>query len=225
VLVEIPDLTLTAFYSQPFGIKELRLSSLAGSARRGGLSLGVALVDFGNDLYRDRSYYLAMARNFLPAQRLALGLSAAVRHIRITGYGDDSAILLNFGTQLRLSESLALGSAFTNLLKAGIGRQQETLPQSMCVGLAYAPTATVTLQMDVYKQSQFPGEWRVGIEVNPLSVLLLRTGVATNPDRLTFGFAVRLLKVSLQFAAFSHTDLGWTQQFAVTFMQRQSSRL
>jgi hypothetical protein len=143
-----------------------------------------------------------------------------LRHLRITNYGDDSALLFNLGTQLRLSESLTLGSAFTNVLDAAIGRQQEKLPRSVCLGLAYSPASTVTLQMDLYKQNNFSEEWRIGIEANPLSPLLLRLGVGTNPDRLATGFALRVFKFSLQFAAFSHTDLGWTEQFAVTLMSR-----
>lgn len=220
LLSDLSGLTFTAFYSHPFGIKELRLSSFSVSASKAALAIGAAVVDFGNAFYSDRRYHLAVSRNVLPKQRLALGLGAALRHLRITGYGDDSALLLNLGTRLRLSESLTLGSAINNFLNAAIGQRQEKLPRSAGLGFAYAPTATVTLQMEVYKQNNFPEEWRLGIEANPLPPLLLRTGIGTNPDRLTFGLALRLLKINLQFAAFSHTDLGWTQQFAVTFMSR-----
>ncbi|MDZ7292543.1 MAG: hypothetical protein ONB44_20790 [candidate division KSB1 bacterium] len=218
LLASVPGVTFTAFYSHPFGLKELRLGSFSSSANWRLLALGAAVVDFGNDLYRERRYHIAIARHFLPKQTLALGLSSALRHLRISGYGDDSAILFNLGTRLHLSEALTLGSAFTNVLDASIGRQKERLPRSVCFGFAYSPAASVTLQMDLYKQSNFPEEGRIGIEASPVSALLLRTGVATNPDRLTFGFALRLLKLSLQFAAFSHTDLGWTQQFAMTFI-------
>jgi hypothetical protein len=220
LLTDLPGLTFTAFYSNPFGLKELRLSSFSASANLASLAFGAAVVDFGNVLYRDRWYHLAISRNVLPKQRLALGLSGALRHLSIAGYGDDSAMLLNLGMRLRLSESLAFGSAFTNLLNAAIGRQQEKMPRSVCLGFAYSPAATVTLQTEVYKQNNFPEEWRLGIEANPFPPLLLRTGIGTNPDRLTFGLALRLLTISLQFAAFSHTDLGWTEQFAVTLNSR-----
>lgn len=220
LLANLPGLSFTAFYSHPFGIKELRLSSFSASMSKTALALGAAVVDFGNAIYRDRWYHLAISRNVLPKQRLAFGFGATLRHLRITGYGDDSAALFNFGTQLRLSESLTLGSAISNFLNAAIGQQQEKLPRNASLGFAYAPTTTMTLQAEVYKQNNFPEEWRLGIEANPLPPLLLRTGIATNPDRLTFGLALRLLKINLQFAAFSHTDLGWTQQFAVTFMSR-----
>lgn len=218
LLAEIPELTLTAFYSQPFGIKELRLNSLAGSISWWGFAFGLALVDFGNDLYGDRRYHLAVARNVLSTRRLALGASGMWRHLRIRGYGDASALLLNVGLQLRMSESFTLGSAFTNLLNAGIGHRSERLPQSVCFGIAYAPTTTVLLQMDVYKQNPFPEEWRIGIEAKPFSLLLLRTGIATNPDRLSFGLALKFFRTSLQFTMYSHTDLGWTQQYAITLM-------
>lgn len=220
LLAGLPGLSFTAFYSHPFGIKELRLSSFSASVSKASLALGAAVVDFGNAIYSDRWYHLAVSRTVLSKQKLALGLSTTLRHLRITGYGDDSAILLNFGTQLRLSKSITLGSAFNNFLNATIGQQQEKLPRSASLGFAYSPTATVTLHTEVYKQNNFPEEWRLGIEANPLPLLLLRTGIGTNPDRLTFGLALRLLKISLQFAAFSHTDLGWTEQFAVTFLSR-----
>lgn len=221
LLSDLSGLTFTAFYSHPFGIKELRLSSLSASASKAALALGAAVVDFGNALYRDRWYHLAISRNVLPQQRLAFGFGATFRHLRIAGYGDDGAMLFNLGTQLQLSRSLALGSAINNFLNAAIGQQREKLPRSVNLGLAYLPTATVTLQIDLYKQNNFPEEWRLGIEANPLPPLLLRTGIGTNPDRLTFGLALRLLTISLQFAAFSHTDLGWTQQFAVTLMPQK----
>jgi hypothetical protein len=220
LLANLLGLTCTVFYSHPFGLKELRLGSISGSASWASIAFGAAVVDFGNELYRDRRYHLAIGRQLLPKQKLALGLSSAMRHLSISGYGDDSAFSLNLGMQLRLSESLTLGSAFTNLLDATIGRQKEKLPRSVCFGFAYFPTATVTLQADLYKQSNFSEEWRIGIEANPWPPLLLRTGIGRNPDRLTFGLALRVLKLSLQFAAFSHTDLGWTEQFAVTLWSR-----
>jgi hypothetical protein len=122
--------------------------------------------------------------------------------------------------QLRLSNALMLGSAFGNLFNAALGQQNEKLPRTACFGFAYFPTSTLTLQADLYKQNNFSEEWRIGIEANPWSPLLLRTGIGTNPDRLTFGLALRVLKLSLQFAAFSHPDLGWTEQFAVTLHSR-----
>jgi len=219
-LADLTGSTFTAFYTNPFGLKELRLSSFSGSANYAQFAFGAAVVDLGHALYRDRRYHLALARSFLPSQRLAIGASGTLRHLRISGYGDGSAILLNLGTQLRLSEALVLGSALTNLLDAGIGQQQEKLPRSVCFGLAYAPATTLTLQMDLYKQNDFAEEWRIGIEANPISPLLLRLGIGANPDRLTGGFALRVFRFSLQFAAFSHTDLGWTEQFAVTLFSK-----
>jgi len=218
LLADLTGSTFTVFYTNPFGLKELRLSSFSGSTSYARFSFGAALVDFGNTFYRDRRYHVALARNFLPSQKLAVGLGSTLRHLQISGYGNDRALLLNFGTRLQLSESLRIGSALTNVLEATIGRQQEKLPRSVCFGLAYSPTSTLTLQTDLYKQNNFSEEWRVGIEANPFSPLLLRVGIGANPDRLTGGFALRVFKFSLQFAAFSHTDLGWTEQFAVTLL-------
>jgi len=219
-LASLAGSTLTIFYTNPFGLKELRLNSLSASTNFANSAFGAAFVDFGNALYRDRRLHLAVARRFLSAQRLALGVSGALRQLRISGYGDDNAILLNFGTQFRVSDTFRFGSTLTNLLDATIGQHQEKLPRSVSFGFAYLPTSALTLQMDVYKQNDFPEEWRVGIEVNPLPPLLLRLGTGTNPDRLTGGFALCVFKCSLQFAAFSHTELGWTEQFAVTLQSK-----
>jgi hypothetical protein len=219
-LANLNGSTLTIFYTNPFGIKELRLNSFSASTNFANCAFGAAFVDFGNMLYRDRRLHLAVARHFLSAPNLMIGVSGVLRQLRISGYGDDRAMLLNLGTQFRVSDSFTFGSALTNLLNATIGQQNEKLPRSVCFGFAFLPASTLTLQMDVYKQNAFPEEWRLGIEINPLPPLLLRIGTGTNPDRLTCGFALRLLKFSLQFTAFSHTDLGWTEQFAVTLMSR-----
>ena len=219
-LANLAGPTFTMFYTNPFGLKELRLNSFSGNMNFAKSAFGAAFVDFGNALYRDRRLHLAVARGFLSAQRLAFGVSGVLRQLRISGYGDESVMLLNLGTQWRVSDSFLFGSALTNLLNATLGQQKEKLPRSVSVGFAYLPTSTLTLQMDVYKQNAFPEEWRLGIEINPLPPLLLRVGTGTNPDRLTCGFALHVFKFSLQFAAFSHTDLGWTEQFAVTLQPR-----
>lgn len=216
VLTSLPNSTLTVFYTNPFGLKELRLNSFSGNLNWSHFAFGAAYVDFGNTLYHDRRIHLAAARRFLATQRVAIGVSSVLRQLRITDYGEASALVLNFGTQWRVHDAFLFGSALNNVLDAAIGPQREKLPRSVSFGWVYWPASTLTLQMELYKQNAFPEEWRLGIEINPLPPLLLRVGTATNPDRLTCGFALRLFKFSVQFAAFSHTDLGWTEQFAVT---------
>ena len=120
------------------------------------------------------------------------------------------------GCVARLSESFAWGAKLGNLFNAKLGAA-EPLPREMSLGLAYVPKTGAALQLDLYKESDFPLEVRGGIEYRVLQPLALRLGLSSNPDRLTCGMALRLRPLLLHVTAFSHAELGWTQQYAVTF--------
>jgi hypothetical protein len=115
-----------------------------------------------------------------------------------------------------LNDHFTWGVKLGNVFNARIGKTVEPLPREMSVGLGYMPKPGAVFQLDFYKESGFPLEVRGGMEHRVLSPLSLRMGISTSPDRLTCGLALWLRPAVLHVTAFSHPDLGWTQQYAVT---------
>jgi hypothetical protein len=211
----------TVFYSHPFGIREIGLSSLCLRGRLDKIACGAAFIRLAHEYFEDQFYQLTLAHSFsFPNKRgtarLSCGLQAVLREIHILNYGKARAFVTNFGCVARLSEHFRWGAKLGNFLNARIGEAVETLPQEVCVGLGYFPKAGAVFQLDFYKESDFPLEVRGGIEYRVLAPLSLRMGISSNPDRLTCGLALWLRPAVLHVTAFSHPDLGWTQQYAVT---------
>jgi hypothetical protein len=221
-LAQVPGKAVTIFYSRPFGIKEITLSSVAASAAFGHMSLGVAVAHLGQAHFEDQNFHLALALklSFPPARgketkHLLFGVQSAWRRVRVAGYETRNAGQVHAGLIAPISQRLAWGAALSNVL--GFGRERP--PSSIAFGLSYRSVSRFSAQMDLYKQSRFPHELRAGAELIISGPLLLRVGMATNPDRFTAGLALALKPVTLHFTTFSHDDLGWTQQYAATVMQ------
>ncbi|NUO81839.1 hypothetical protein HUU05_17345 [candidate division KSB1 bacterium] len=218
-LTQVPGQAVTLFYSRPFGIREITLSSVAASAAFGKMSLGGAVTHLAQAQFDDQSYQFTLAAKVsLPTKRrtaakhFLLGVQGAWRRIRIAGYETAHSGRMNAGLVVPITQQLAWGAALGNLM--GASREQQ--PRSLALGLHYRPSARFAGQFDLYKQGGFAQEIRSGIELVLFSPLLLRAGMATNPDRFTLGLAFALQPVTLHFTTFSHFDLGWTQQYAAT---------
>ncbi len=221
LLAELPAWSATAFYSRPFGLPELSLSSLAFAGRISGLSFGGSAVVLGHDLLRDQTLQIALARrwqfrNRPAAAAFALGLQFGVQQKHIVNYGQSQSFVLNAGVVARLNDKLVWGLAAGNLTHAQAGRGRERLPRHLGCGVGYVPGSALTAQFDLYKQPPFPLEWRLGFELALWPPLRLRLGGSENPDRFTCGLALTTRPVIIHLTTFSHADLGWTRQVALT---------
>ena len=223
LVAAIDNVGITVFYARPFGLAELPLTAVSAAARWRRLALGAAGVALEHELASERNYAFTLATTLGSGQIdsvgndwLVVGLQGELNQLEITQYGQTSAIAVNLGFTARLAETVHLGVALRNLTSAMRTTTNERLPRSAVIGLAYAPYDRFLFQMEVYKQSEFALEWRGGVEIAVAPPLDIRLGLSSNPDRMTTGIALHLTPVAIQYTAFSHLELGWTQQIAVS---------
>jgi len=229
LVAELSAWAATAFYSHPFGVQEITLSSLCLRGRIGAIAGGAALLRLAHESFQDQVGEFTLAHSFSVTRRAPAGQSSglrfswgvqvAVREIAITHYGATRTLIASMGGVAQLNSRLTWGAKLGNLFDAKIGTAHEPLPREMCLGIACLLKPGAVFQLDAYKESDFPLEWRGGVEYRVLAPLSLRLGLSSNPNRLTCGFALWLRPLLLQIAVFSHTDLGWTQQYAVTLQK------
>jgi hypothetical protein len=97
---ELAGWAATMFYSHPFGIREIALSSLCLHGRLDKIACGAAFIRLAHEYFEDQFYQLTLARSLaLPDKqgtaRLAFGLQMVLREIHIPDYGKARAFITN----------------------------------------------------------------------------------------------------------------------------------
>jgi len=214
-LAQMDALEVSLFYARPFAMEELAYGTIAAALPTRWGHGGFALQTFGTEAYRETTYLLSYSRSF--RQRFFYGGALRYMSLRIPGYGSDGTWGLDFGLLMRLTPAVRWAVFTRNVNRPQLGRSDETLPQSYSTGFSINALPGLLLSGEVYKDIRFPGELRWGFEFRVLEPLALRAGVATNPSRFTAGLSFGSKKLQLDYAFYTHNDLGLSQQFSVSF--------
>jgi hypothetical protein len=201
------------FYTRPFGLAELSSGSAAVILPWGRIVSGAAIQTYGNKKYQETIFTLGSAATFF--KDIAIGTNVRYGLLRIAGYGQAGALIIDLGALAKLSEGISWGFAVRNINYACIGQSGEALPQIMQTGISARPAKKITLLMDLYKDVRFPLDLRSGLEISPLTGLALRAAVCTQPSKIACGFGIVFQKLQIDYAFHTHWDLGMSHQFSV----------
>ncbi|MFQ5707190.1 MAG: helix-hairpin-helix domain-containing protein [bacterium] len=213
-LAQIRGVDLTLFYQKPFGLNELAFGTAALSFPVWGQRVGMAFSTFGNDHYREHTLRLAYSHSY--RQRFFYGIGLDYQAVQIDRYGSAGTVGLDLGFVATLSEWLHWGFSVHNLNRPAMGASEEKLPQVFNFGLSVQPDPRLILNLDVVKDVRFSQEIRFGAEIKPTEALALRAGTADRPSRFSAGFGIQAKRVSVDYAFFTHTDLGVTHQVSLS---------
>jgi len=212
-LAQIDQPSMYLFYSRPFGMKELAVGSLAAVVPSQYAHLGAGFISFGNELYQEQIAVIALSRSI--RQKLYLGMKIQYMKLQINGYGSNFSYSLDVGLLAKITDGIRWGFAATNLNRAQIGAAHEQLPQTFSSGLSILPVSGLILNMDIFKDIDFPAELRVGIEYRILNRLAIRSGLTTQPDNFCAGLGLSFSYFAVDYAITNHPDLGMTHQFGI----------
>ncbi len=197
-----------------FGLRELRTIAVAGGFNIAGHQMSASMDQFGFDLYKEFRGTLGIGQKIAPS--LAVGLSAEILRTVIPGYGNSNGLMCHVGAIVELSDDLALGLVANNILGAAIGIIPQRLPQIGILGLSYKPANGFQLIAEGEKDVRYDLTVRGGVEITVVPSLVLRGGIANNPDIVSTGFSIRQGLVECSYAASHHWQLGWTHEFEIT---------
>lgn len=213
-LDQLQGTEISLFYQKPFGLPDLNYGTVSVSFPIWRQRLGVGFLVLGNRLYKEQIFTLVYSGNF--QHKLYYGIGLRYQSLRIEGYGSSGTLGLDFGMVVPLTRQIRLGFLANNLNRPKIGRSSETLPQGFRTGISLEPKPSLILNLEVSKDVRFPLEVRFGSEFKPFENLALRAGTATNPNRFSAGFGVRAHPFTVDYAFFSHNDLGLTHQVSLS---------
>jgi len=204
------------YYSPaPFEIQELAVAAAAYShpTQFGTFSFGSMV--FGFDLYKETEIDFSYSRGINDC--LDLGITFRYKNISIKNYGSTGIILINLGTTLELSNSLAAAFIFENLTHTTLNNEPNQIPVVMSIGLTSRYIHDFLLSAAVRKEIGFNPSVRFGIEHSFLESFSLRFGVSNEPDLYYCGIGILYKLFEFGYAVSSHPDLGLTHQLDLIF--------
>ena len=153
------------------------------------------------------------------SEEITLGANMRYGALSIKGYGRTGSVLVDVGAVIRLHQKVRWATALKNAHYAAIGKAKESLPQVILSGMSVDILSNLILNVDIYKDTRFPVDMRVGIEYSPVRIISFRIGAGLNPSRTCAGFSINLRQFRIDYGYKSHIDLGATHLFSFGFFK------
>lgn len=202
------------YYSpSPFGVNELANAYAAYNEpfSFGNISLGY--MQYGFELYKENKVALSFSRNF--DNKFFIGLTGIYQNLSIERYGNDNTFTLNIGGLYYFAVDTRIGIYAQNLLRGTYGREADQIPFVMGFGVSHDFNNAITFNVSVEKEIDFDPSFRFGVEYDLIEYLTLRTGFMSEPSSYSVGLGIHYSFVNLDYAFFSHPDLGSTHQAGI----------
>jgi len=202
------------FYSpSPFGVKELSNAFFAASIPTEYGSFGLGVTTYGFELYKENKFVLSYANRY--AKNFFYGVSLSLNHLSIKNYGEDNALVFSFGALYYISSGLRFAFAAENLNKASWGKEKNQIPTAYLSGVSYDVLSNVSLNVAVESEVGFNPSIQCGINYDLNEYFSIRSGFANEPAKYSAGFGVNYSQFEIDYAIFTHQELGLTHQFSV----------
>ncbi|MCF8241192.1 MAG: hypothetical protein K9J16_07385 [Melioribacteraceae bacterium] len=202
---------LGVYYSpSPFGLKELANGYAAYNEPFEFGNLAAGFMTYGFELYRENKFLLSFSKRFY--DNFFAGISLIYQSLKIERYGNDGAFNMVIGGLAYLSPNIRLGFSIENLMRSTYGNEDDQIPVIYNSGLSYNPLTNISLNISAQKELNYPASFRFGIEYNLLKYVYIRSGIMNEPDSYSAGIGINYLFFNLDYAVFTHNDLGLTHQ-------------
>jgi len=214
-LSQITSLQGIAVMESPFALSELQGAGFGLASPLGSSTLGLKAATFGFDAYRELQFSLAYSRPL--NSQLSLGAEMIYWNQNISEYGNKGFLTFALGLQANLSPTLQAGAYLYNPIRARVSEREPTF-SSLQIGLVYQASEDLDLVAEVYKDIDFPAQFKAGVDYQIEDTFSLRLGVGTAPTRLSFGLGIKILPDwAIDIAASRHEFLGFSPSFSLRY--------
>jgi hypothetical protein len=190
-------------------LNELGLYQLAAAVRTNSGNFGFKTGYFGFSDYNESQMGLAYARKL--GSKVDIGVQFNYNAVRISGYGNASAINFEIGTILHLTDKLNAGLHAYNPVGGEFGKNgDEKLASIYTVGLGYDASDLFFVSAEIKKEEDQPVSINAGLQYRVIPQLMVRGGVESNTSGLYVGAGLYLKSLRLDVCASIHSELGIT---------------
>jgi hypothetical protein len=199
------------YYSPaPFGLSELANGYVAYSEPFSFGTIAIGGMTYGFDLYRESKILLGYSYKY--DNKFFAGVAFNYHSYSIQNYGNTGVFYLNLGGLVYITNQIRLGFSISNINRATIGNEDDQIPMIFSTGFSYDLISSLNINLAVEKDIRFKPSVLVGFEYNIIEFLTLRVGFQNEPARYATGIGINYSIISLDYAMFTHQDLGLTHQ-------------
>lgn len=200
-------------FDHRFGLQELSTVDLALAWKNDFGTVGVGISRFGGKLFNQQLLGIGVSNTL---GIVSLGAKIDWFQTHMEGFGSGNAFIFSMGGVAALGPKFFLGAHFSNLNRAKFDQNSpQRLPTAIQLGFSYLPTESVKVFAEVEKDIELSPFLKAGIEYQLQKWLTLRTGVSTNPARLSFGMGLRKERFGFDYAYGQNTSLGRTHHLSL----------
>lgn len=202
------------YYSPaPFGLSELANGYVAYHEPTSIGSFAVGGMSYGFDLYRETKLSLGYSFNYL--NKFFAGIVINYQTVSIKNYGNDGALFFNLGGLAYISDVFRLGFSVQNINRASFGDEDDQIPIGFNSGFSYDIANELSVNIAIEKDIKHKASFQFGINYDIIEYLSLRSGFSNEPSKYSAGIGINFSLFSLDYAMFTHNDLGLTHQAGV----------
>ncbi len=202
------------FYSPaPFGLTELANGFIAYHEPTSIGSFGLGGMSYGFELYREAKITLSYSYNY--SNKFFAGLTLNYHTLSIQNYGNDAVFYIDVGGLAYLTDFLRFGFVIQNVNRASFGNEKDQIPVIINTGFSFDLTDEASANFSIQKDIDLNPSFQFGIDYDIIENLSLRTGFSNEPARYSAGIGINYSVVGLDYAIYTHNDLGITHQAGV----------
>jgi hypothetical protein len=199
------------YYSPaPFGLTELSNGFVAYHEPTSFGSFAIGGMTYGYELYRESKISMGYSYNY--NNKFFAGVVLNYQTVSIHNYGNDGTIFFNIGGLAYLANYFRFGFSIQNLNKASFGETKNQIPMVLNAGFSYDVIDEITINATIEKDINYKPSIQFGINYDIIEYLSLRSGFSNEPSRYSAGIGINYSMFSLDYAIFTHNDLGLTHQ-------------
>ena len=171
---------------------------------------------FGFKDYNETQIGLAYAKKL--GSKLDIGACFNFNSIKISGYGNSSAINGEIGILLHLTDKLHAGINVFNPAGGKFGNDfNEKLATVITVGSGYEASENFFVSTEIEKEEDLPVNVNAGIQYKFLPQLFVRASIATETSTTYFGIGFIMKSFRMDVIASYHPQLGFTPAMLLVF--------
>ncbi len=199
------------YYSPaPFGFTEMANGYIAYNEPFNWGSLAVGGMSYGFELYKENKILVGSSYNY--KDKFLIGITLNYHSVNIKNYGSANSFYFNVGGIVPISDFISWGFSVHNLNRATLGKEKDQIPTVLKTGFNFSAIENISLNAAIEKDILQETSLLFGINYDIIKYISLRTGFSNEPSRFTAGIGINYSFFTLDYAVFTHPDLGLTHQ-------------